>query len=985
MTHAQPSSAPPVVYVATGNTAWAAGIFGSWTNYASWQTDSISSPGFEYVNSDASGDSFASNVKAVGRFEGSDMTLITGSSMIRVSCCCTLNSVASNNTLEVWVRGAPGTVRYNLRVTQRGASVRSVSPATPQPESPFPGLTATFNGQAAAASIQTLIDDTDASAGGPTREFPQYPGVIYTRARVVKADTFVDITQGFCSCCGCCAGGNYAASTYVDVTTTFDFDVLCESPTWLEPPGGGLSAAPHVAIPLPGGDVVAGGDFNFAGGPAVNNVASWDGASWSGFGVGLGPGVEAIAALPNGDVVVGGTFTRVGSGQSISRIARWNGTSWLPLGSGIPNGTVRAMVVLPNGHLVVGGSFSTAGGVTVNNIARWDGTTWSSLGSGLSSSFSTGVGALAVLPNGQLVAGGDFTSVGGVTVNGIARWDGTTWSALGAGVQRSTGAGEVRSLAVLPNGDLVAGGIFTRAGQVLTNNIARWNGSAWGWLGAGLTHPVSPLVRSLAVAPNGRLIAAGQFTTSGSTTVNQIAEWNGVSWSALGTGLTAPGYGFAVAVLPNGDIVAGGSFAEAGGVPVSNIARWNGTSWDAMKGGVASSVTALAVAPSGRLLVGGSFGSAGAVRANFIARWNGTSWMPLGSGTSGTVRSLLALPNGDIVAGGWFTQAGGVLVDNVARWDGTNWTPLGSGFTASSPGVRALALLPNGDIVAGGRLTTSNGVAVNNIARWDGTAWRPMGSGFNSTVSALAVLPNGDLVAGGSFSSTGGQPVNQIARWDGTSWLAMGSGMSGAVQDLVVTPSGDLLAGGPFLTAGGVPVNMVARWNGSSWSSPVEPLSGTFNAQVFAVAVLRSGAFVLGGEFTRTSAITLNRIGRSSGASWSPMGSGVNAGLDGSVNDLVTRPNGEVLVFGNFLTAGNIVSRGFAIWSPGCNECRGDLDQSSAVDDADFSIFVVAYDILDCTDPVMPVGCPADLNADNVVDDVDFSLFVVAYDALVCP
>ena len=33
----------------------------------------------------------------------------------------------------------------------------------------------------------------------------------------------------------------------------------------------------------------------------------------------------------------------------------------------------------------------------------------------------------------------------------------------------------------------------------------------------------------------------------------------------------------------------------------------------------------------------------------------------------------------------------------------------------------------------------------------------------------------------------------------------------------------------------------------------------------------------------------------------------------------------------------------------------------------------------------MPVACPANFNADLVVDDADFSIFAVAYDVLVCP
>lgn len=65
--------------------------------------------------------------------------------------------------------------------------------------------------------------------------------------------------------------------------------------------------------------------------------------------------------------------------------------------------------------------------------------------------------------------------------------------------------------------------------------------------------------------------------------------------------------------------------------------------------------------------------------------------------------------------------------------------------------------------------------------------------------------------------------------------------------------------------------------------------------------------------------------------------------------------------------------------------CPADLNSDGLVDDADFSIFVVQYDVLDCADTGMPAGCSADLNSDLLVDDRDFSIFVVAYDAVLCP
>lgn len=65
--------------------------------------------------------------------------------------------------------------------------------------------------------------------------------------------------------------------------------------------------------------------------------------------------------------------------------------------------------------------------------------------------------------------------------------------------------------------------------------------------------------------------------------------------------------------------------------------------------------------------------------------------------------------------------------------------------------------------------------------------------------------------------------------------------------------------------------------------------------------------------------------------------------------------------------------------------CPGDLNADSVVDDLDFQIFVVQYDVVLCSAPEMPSGCSADLNADGVVDDLDFQTFVVAYDAVFCP
>ena len=67
---------------------------------------------------------------------------------------------------------------------------------------------------------------------------------------------------------------------------------------------------------------------------------------------------------------------------------------------------------------VTGGDFTTAGGVSANRIAKWDGSSWSALSDGLNSVCY----AIAIDSNDNVYAGGDFTTAGGVSANRIAKY-----------------------------------------------------------------------------------------------------------------------------------------------------------------------------------------------------------------------------------------------------------------------------------------------------------------------------------------------------------------------------------------------------------------------------------------------------------------------------------------------------------------------------------------------------------------------------------
>ncbi|MBM3961604.1 MAG: hypothetical protein FJ306_06860 [Planctomycetes bacterium] len=384
---------------------------------------------------------------------------------------------------------------------------------------------------------------------------------------------------------------------------------------------------------------------------------------------------------------------------------------WLP-GAGTPgfSGTVNATTMWdPDGvgpltpRLVVGGSFRSVGAVAVDGIAAYNPATgvWSALGGGIDGS----VGALAVLPNGDLVAGGYFTAVGPFSVTSrVVRWNGTTWSPMGSGLPAT-----VTALAVLPNGDLVAG-----SGR----ECYRWNGTTWSTMGGfGGYHDA---FFAFAVLPNGDLVAGGRFHDNVSA-VNRILRWNGTSWSALGGGIDSDGQVFALAVLPNGNLVAGGFVTTADGLPANNIARWNGSAWSALGSGISSTpyhrsyVGALAVLPNGDLIAGGGFTTAGSVAASNIARWNGSAWSALGSGLSGglfgDVNALALQPDGRLAVGGWFEIAGGNVSAYFARY--------------ATPCVATVA--------SSGAACASSGGANSYAAvtrPWTGAAYRTRGTGL---------------------------------------------------------------------------------------------------------------------------------------------------------------------------------------------------------------------------------------------------------------
>lgn len=109
-------------------------------------------------------------------------------------------------------------------------------------------------------------------------------------------------------------------------------------------------------------------------------------------------------------------------------------------------------------------------GAESDYLLRWNGTTTEAI------TASGRIYALAVRGS-TLYAGGRFTSIGGVSANNIARWDGATWQALGSGV---TGLYEDPAYSIVSQlevsgDDLYVGGAFMHAGGQPAQSLAIWH------------------------------------------------------------------------------------------------------------------------------------------------------------------------------------------------------------------------------------------------------------------------------------------------------------------------------------------------------------------------------------------------------------------------------------------------------------------------------------------------------------------------------
>jgi hypothetical protein len=609
------------------------------------------------------------------------------------------------------------------------------------------------------------------------------------------------------------------------------------------------------------------GRFGAIGRTRVLGATAWNGSTFERLGT---PALSSFQSVIHWN---GALLASRGSSSTTAHdeLFQWNGSEWDPIATA--NGAVVAMC-LHQGGIVAIGSFTVIGGVAANHVARFDGSAWYAMGAGIPVSFSAGT-------NVPLVSVG--SDVYTLSNTAIYRYDGSVWTT-------STGSalnGQINALAT-DGVNLYAGGFFTKAGADSCPGVARWDGSAWHRVGVGTTS-VTTLTWW-----NGQLVANLTDGTS------RISAFDGTHWYGLGDESES-----VVSRLRTCGtrLVALFSYRPASG-DMADVRTFDGTSWVNVRESWGPDMTgATRYTNSARVVngllytCGGSVhmvNPTGAIRTNNIAAWDGSAWSAVGTGVSAQPMHVGVWGSALVVSGS--LSLSGVGGSKIARWDGGNWANLGD--VSSGYGFYVWATASFHDSL--------HAAHDGPVMRRDGPTGSVLGGSGGTNGASFALLEwNDRLIATGAFTQADGQPTSRIAAWDGTQWQPLGDGLDGSGFALH-SIAGDLVVGGAFTTAGGQPATGAARWDGSAWHA-----MGTRALFISSFTEL-SGILYAAGVFRLDDDSRLNTVARWTGTEWQLVGSGVAYTSSSYPLDVFTvMPIDWVAGYQGDLYCGGFLSHGF--------------------------------------------------------------------------
>jgi len=764
-------------------------------------------------------------------------------------------------------------------------------------------------------------------------------------------------------------------------------------------PGVGLAAAtgqPEVNALLvaPDDRIYVGGAFSSYNGTARGGFArlNADGTLDTSFAFntlsGVSRYVAAIALQPDGKVIIGGAFTGVNS-SARTNLARLNADgsvdlSFTPSGY-TTNGGIRAIQLAPDGKIYVGGTTynpATQRNDPILHRLNADGTRDLTFNPVFAPDYGA-VNSLLLLPDGRILAGSDLPLPGYSVPVGLAAFqpDGSLDTAFMAKIAGESNGGAL-ALRLTPDGNILAGGIFTRFGGLPRASVVRLapDGTIdstfapvpYGERDAGyLTH-----LYSFAVQPDGRIVAGGWFNriSDPALPIYNLVRFEGDYVPGPGrVALSSPTFTFnenagtvSISVARTGGVTGATSVSyavTAGTAGADDLALVSGTlAWADLEGGVktfsvALTDDALAESLEGAVITlsgitgGATLGRSTAVLAirdddsppaivlqplavtldqgetfSLVVSYDSVrpatvQWFLGATPIVGATSPVYVVTNAQPSL-----HAGNYRVE-ITNANGTTVSsvvsvaigiPAGALVDSFNPAVALTSVVASGFDPAGNLLLGGANGMIRLTAA--GVIDPTFAPTFNQSISALVPLPDGSALVGGYFTTVNGTARNYFARV-----LADGT-LDTAVNFNLVQPLNVLsLGAGDKLYIGhggsdGVKRYTLAGTVDATWNA-TGLVTGT-SAAIFQVKERADGkVFVASQSGSNGFGFTYQfRLLTSTGAV-DP--SFTAPTLNWTVHDWEILPDGRIVIVGRFSTVNGVTSRSIAILNP-----DGSLDRS---------------------------------------------------------
>jgi uncharacterized delta-60 repeat protein len=536
--------------------------------------------------------------------------------------------------------------------------------------------------------------------------------------------------------------------------------------------------------------------------------------------------------------------------------------------------------------------------------------------------FNIAPNLLAIQSDDKLIVAGRFNNTSAIGLNRAVRLntDGSidTSFNIGSGFNN-----DVTGITIDSAGYIYFGGNFTSYNGTPVNRLVKLDtyGNIDNTFNVG--SGFNSLVYSIAIASDGKVYVAGNFTSYNGTIRNRIVRLNsdGSFDSTFVIGTAFNSSVSEIKLQTDGRLIVVGNFTNYNGTPINRLLRLNtdGTidSTFNVGSGVNNTAVDIAIQSDGKIYIVGAFNTYNGVQRNQIARINTNGSLDttfaIGNYNSANMDSVLIDSNGKILITGGFSYYNPSLFQffaYAARFnpDGTPDPTFVARPTAYTPSA---VIDSNGNIYFAGPNYVANSTLgsfifkTNSNGNVDNSYLIDSGNGINGVVTAIESDTSGIYLTG-QFNAFDGVTQNRIIKLNslGEKDLSfnVGTGANEVVSVIALGIDSKIIIGGDFTLFDGQSKNRIVRLNTDGSVDNTFNIGTGFNNSVASIAVQSDGKIIVAGAFTTYNGATANRFIRlntdGSIDTTFPTGTGFNSG---SLNVIILS-EGKILVGGGFTT-----------------------------------------------------------------------------------